>query len=279
MRFVTFRTPEGTRAGRVEADEVVRLDWPDVGALIASGPGWQRLGQADGPRYARAGLDLAPPVVSPPAIVCVGRNYAAHAAEVRAELGGHPTLFAKFTSSLLGPFDSLVLPRLASDVDWEVELAFVVGGRGRNLDEVHAGDVIGAFTVANDISMRDWQHRTSQFLQGKTFEASTPVGPELVTPDELPRPVEEGLTLTCTVDGVLRQHGTTADMVFAPAAIASYLSRIFTLVPGMLVLSGTPEGVGAARTPPVFLHPGQQIRSEIEGIGTMVNDCVEEEDE
>lgn len=274
MRFVTIRTATGTRAGRVEAGEVVELDWPDVGALIRSGDGWEKRGAVDGTRHDYRALELAPPVLAPSAIVCVGRNYAAHAAEVRAELGDHPTLFAKFPSALLGPTDHLVLPRHSDQVDWEVEIAFVVGRRGRDLDESQARAAIGAYTVANDVSMRDWQRRTSQFLQGKTFEASTPIGPELVTPDELPREVEDGLALACQVDEKVVQSGSTADMVFTPAVIAAYLSCFMTLEPGMLVLTGTPDGVGVAQDPPMFLRPGQVLRSSVEGLGELVNHCV-----
>lgn len=275
MRLVTFRTAGGTRAGRLEGDEVVALDWPDAGALIASGEDWvARAAGASGERLALAGLDLAPPVLNPPAIVCVGRNYAAHAEEMRAEVGGYPILFAKYASSLLGPNDDLVLPAVSEKVDWEAELAFVIGRRGRNLDEEGARACIGAYTVANDVSMRDWQRRTTQFLQGKTFEASNPVGPFLATPDELPASPEDGLRITCQVDDKVVQDGTTKDMVFPVAEVAAYISTFMTLEPGTLVLSGTPDGVGAGRTPPMFLRPGQVLRTAVEGLGELVNRCV-----
>ncbi len=275
MRLVTFRTEGGTRAGRLEGGDVVVLDWPDAGALIASGEDWvARAAAADGERLPLAGLRLAPPVLAPPAIVCVGRNYAAHAAEMRAEVGGFPTLFAKYASSLLGPRDDLVLPEVSAKVDWEVELAFVVGRRGRRLDPGAARGCIGAYTVANDVSMRDWQRRTTQFLQGKTFEASNPLGPFLATPDELPAAPEDGLRLTCSVDDEVVQDGTTKDLVFPVDEIAAYISTFMTLEPGMLVLTGTPDGVGAGRTPPVFLRPGQVLTSAVEGLGELVNRCV-----
>ncbi|MCU1493314.1 MAG: putative hydrolase [Acidimicrobiaceae bacterium] len=274
MRLVTFRTQDGTRAGRVVGDEIVELDFSDVGELLAHGPDWRSAASADGARRPLAGVVFAPLVIAPPAIICVGQNYAAHVAEVKAELPAFPTLFAKFASSLLGANDDLVLPAVSSEVDWEVELAFVVGGSGRNLSEEQAGEAIAGYTVANDVSMRDWQRRTSQFLQGKAFEASTPVGPVLVTPDELPGGSAEDLRLTCEVDGVSMQDGRTSDLVFGPAAIAAYVSQIMSLEPGMLVLTGTPDGVGVARTPPVFLSDGQLMRSTIEGIGVLENSCV-----
>lgn len=275
MRLVTFHVPGGTRAGRVEGEEIVELAGADVGSLLEAGASLEALATAPGRgRRLLADVRLAPPILRPPAIVCVGRNYAAHAAEVRAEVGGFPTLFAKYASSLLGPRDDLVLQGASDAVDWEVELAFVVTRPGRHLDEEAAGTCIGLYTVANDVSMRDWQRRTSQFLQGKTFEASTPLGPFLVTADELPAAPEDGLRLTCRVDDELVQDGSTKEMVFPPAEVAAYISTFMTLEPGMVVLTGTPDGVGAARTPPVFLRPGQMLHSAVEGIGELVNRCV-----
>ncbi len=274
MRLVTFRTDGGTRAGRVEGEEVVELDFDDVGALLASGD-W-RLGAAGaGRRHPLAGLSLAPVVVRPPAIVCVGLNYAAHAAEGGNEPPAYPTLFAKFASSLIGARDDIALPSVSPCVDWEVELAFVVGGRGRYLSESEALGTIAGYTVANDVSMRDWQSRTSQFLQGKAFEACTPVGPALVTPDELPGGSAEDLRLSCEVDGVAMQDSRTSDLIFGIGAVAAYISQIMSLEPGMLVLTGTPSGVGAARKPPVFLRAGQVMRTTIEGIGVLENHCVD----
>jgi acylpyruvate hydrolase len=273
MRLVTFRTDVGTRAGRVEGDDVVELDFDDVGALLGSGE-WRRAAAGAGARRPLASLRLAPVVVRPPAIVCVGLNYAAHAAESGNETPSYPTLFAKFTSSLVGAHDDIVLPAVSSSVDWEVELAFVVGGRGRNLSEADALRAIAGYTVANDVSMRDWQSRTSQFLQGKAFEACTPVGPALVTPDDLPGGSAEDLRLTCEVDGIAMQDSRTSDLIFGVGAVAAYISQIMSLEPGMLVLTGTPSGVGAARKPPAFLRDGQVVRTTIEGIGVLENHCV-----
>lgn len=277
MRLLTFRTDEGHRAGRVEGDRVVELPFAGVSALLASGPEWSAAAMADGPDRALSTIVYAPVVARPPAIICVGLNYAAHAAEGGNETPAHPTLFAKFASSLLGAQDDLVLPSASTSVDWEVELAFVVGARGRNLSEAEAERAIAGYTVANDVSMRDWQHRTTQFLQGKAFEASTPVGPVLVTPDELPGSSAADLRLTCEVDGIPVQDGRTSDLIFTPAVIASYISKIMSLEPGMLVLTGTPDGVGAARTPPVFLRDGQRMKTTIEHIGTLETRCVAED--
>jgi acylpyruvate hydrolase len=271
MRLVTFRTENGTRAGRVEGDHVVELGFPDVGELLASGPDWRSTALTDGKLWPLAGLVFAPVVLSPPAIICLALNYATHAAEAGSDVPTFPTLFAKFASSLIGAHDDLVLPAVSSEVDWEVELAFVIGRAGRNLSRDEAQDSIAGYTVANDVSMRDWQHRTSQFLQGKTFEASTPVGPFLVTPEELPGGSAENLRLTCEIDGIVMQDGRTSDLIFSPATLAAYVSEIMTLQPGMLVLTGTPSGIGATRTPPVFLRDGHVMRTTIEGIGVLEN--------
>jgi acylpyruvate hydrolase len=158
-------------------------------------------------------------------------------------------------------------------VDWEVELAFVIGRAVRRASAEEAAAAIAGFTVANDISMRDYQYRTIEFLQGKTFERSTPVGPWLVTPDELggPRP---DLEVRCEVDGVLRQQSRTGKLVFDAVDVIRYASEIVTLRPGDLVLTGTPGGVGQGMEPPVYLQPGQVVRTSIEGIGELVNPCM-----
>lgn len=271
MRLLTFRIENGTRAGRVEGDHVVELGFSDVGDLLASGPDWRSTALTEGKLRPLAGLVFAPVVLRPPAIICVGLNYGAHAAEAGSHVPTFPTLFAKFASSLIGAHDDLLLPAVSSEVDWEVELAFVVGRSGRNLSRDEAQDSIAGYTVANDVSMRDWQRRTSQYLQGKSFEASTPVGPFLVTPEELPGGSAENLRLTCEIDGIAMQDGRTSDLIFCPAALAAYVSEIMTLQPGMLVLTGTPSGIGGSRTPPVFLRDGQIMRTTIEGIGVLEN--------
>jgi acylpyruvate hydrolase len=191
--------------------------------------------------------------VCPPTIICVGLNYACHAAESGIDLPTFPTLFAKFASSPIGAYDDLVLPAVSSEVDWEVELAFV-GTPRRNLSHDEARDSIAGYTVANDVSMRDWQRRTSQFLQGKASEASTPVGPVLVTPEELPGGSAEDLQLTCEVDGIVMQESRTSDLIFGPAAVAAYVSEVMDLAAGNAHPYGDTErhrwGADATRVPP-----------------------------
>lgn len=279
MRLATIRTGDGTHAARVEGDALVELDFPDVGALLRSGPDpFPRAhdpAHLTGVEHALADADLAPPVLDPGKIVCVGVNYADHIAEMGREPPDHPTLFAKYTDALIGAHDPIVLPRVSGAVDWEVELAVVVGRAVRHASPDEAAGAIVGFTVANDVSMRDWQNRTTQWLQGKTFEHATPVGPWLVTPDEVGGAAPD-LELTCSVDGVVRQRSRTSELVFGPATILAYLSDVVTLRPGDLVLTGTPGGVGAAHDPPLFLRAGQVVHSTIDGIGELVNECVAE---
>ena len=274
MRLATVRTPDGTRAARQDGDELVLLEGAaDVGELLAT-PGWWDLAAgAEGQRVAFDGADLAPVVPRPPKIVCLGMNYGSHVEEMGREAPSHPTLFGKYARSLLGPRDPIELPPESEQVDWEVELAFVVGTVARRATGAAAREAIAGFTVLNDVSMRDWQFRTMQFLQGKTWDRSTPVGPVLVTPDELDGGTAPDLELRCEVDGEVMQEGRTSDLLFGPEELVAYISTIVTLEPGDLVATGTPSGVGFGRSPQVFLRPGQVVRTAIEGIGELVNEC------
>jgi acylpyruvate hydrolase len=276
MRFATIRTRSGTRAARVEGDVLVELDHSDMGELLRAGSrALDDAGRATGTEHARDTADYAPVVVDPGKIICVGVNYADHIAEMGREPPDFPTLFAKYTDALIGARDTIVLPTVSDMVDWEVELTVVIGRDTRHASPAAAADAIAGFTVANDVSMRDWQNRTLQWLQGKTFEQATPVGPWMVTPDEVGGTAPD-LELTCHVDGACRQRSRTSQLVFGPAAIVSYLSDVVTLRPGDLILTGTPGGVGHAMVPPVYLEPGQVVRTAIEGIGELVNECVTE---
>jgi acylpyruvate hydrolase len=269
VRLLTVRGPGGTRAARLEGERVVEVDPPyeDGGALLAAGAL-----DAVGSGPPLDGADVAPVVTKPSKIICLGLNYRSHIEEMGGEPPSHPTLFAKFASSLIGARDPIALPADSAMVDWEAELAFVIGTRVRHADSEEALAAIAGYTILNDVSMRDWQWRTSQWLQGKTWEGSTPVGPALVTPDEVDNASD--LLLRCEVDGELMQEARTSDLLFGPADIVSYVSTITTLEPGDLISTGTPAGVGAGRQPPVFLQPGQVVRTTIEGLGELVNECV-----
>ena len=272
MRFATIRTIDGTTAARLDGDMLVPVAAADVGELLELG-----MSVADRPGAAPVPVtaaDFAPVVPRPSKVLCVGLNYRTHIAETGREMPDYPTLFAKFADSLLGPRDDLVLPSVSDRVDWEVELGVVIGLPVKRASADEAAAAIAGYTVMNDVSMRDWQRRTLQWLQGKMFERATPAGPYLVTPDEVGDAAD--LAVMTEIDGVVMQQSRTSDLVFSPAEIVAYASQVITLRPGDLIATGTPGGVGDARKPPVYLRPGNVMRTYIEGLGECVNQCVEE---
>jgi acylpyruvate hydrolase len=275
MQLVTVRTDTGTSAARVENGDVVFLPYGDVGELLASGDDWPARAGAEGRRTQQDAVELGPIVPRPSKVFCVGLNYLRHVQESGGEVPSYPSLFAKFADALTGPYDEIVLPAASQRVDWEAELVVVIGRPIRNASEGEAMAAIAGFSIGNDVSMRDWQRRTTQWLQGKTWESSSPVGPALVTPDEVGG-VRPDLAVTCLVDGQIMQDARTSDLLFDPVAVVSYASEVMTLRPGDLIFTGTPDGVGAARTPPVFIQDGQVVTTRIEGLGEMVNTFVAE---
>lgn len=270
MRLATVRTDTGTRAVRVEGDRHVDLGVADVSALLEL-PDWQERARREGESTDARDAELALLLPRPGKVLCVGLNYANHIREMGRDLPEFPTLFAKYPEALVGPHDPIELAPESDAVDWEAELALVVGRRVRRAAEDEAAAAIAGFTVVNDVTMRDWQYRSAQWLQGKTFEATTPVGPVLVTPDELPGGVRPALSLRGKVDGETVQEANTDDLVFDPVALVRYISTILTLQPGDLVVTGTPGGVGHARKPPRYLQDGSRLVTEIEGIGRLEN--------
>lgn len=270
MRLATVRSGTGTRAVRVEGDQHVDLGVPDVGTLLAL-PDWQERARQDGPAAPAVAADVGALVPRPGKIVCVGLNYAHHIREMGRDLPEFPTLFAKYPEALVGPYDPIELAPESDAVDWEAELGLVIGRRVRRAGEQEAAAAIAGFTVVNDVTMRDWQYRSPQWLQGKTFEATTPVGPVLVTPDELPGGVRPALTLRGEVDGETVQETRTDDLVFDPVDLVRYISTILTLQPGDLIATGTPGGVGHARKPARYLQEGSRLVTEISDIGRCEN--------
>lgn len=272
MKLATLRRDGATVAVRLDAEASVDIPgFADVGALLAD-PDWKAIAAgAAGRMIATADIPddaWAPLVPRPGKIVCVGVNYREHIAEMGREEPDYPTVFTKYPEALVGANDPILLPPHAGEmVDWEAELAVVIGTRVRRADEQTAAAAIAGYTVLNDVSMRDWQNRTLQWLMGKSFENSTPVGPVLVTVDEVP----VSARITTEVDGELLQDGRIDDLVFGPAAIVSYISQAFPLEPGDIVATGTPGGVGHARTPPRYLAAGQTVVTMIEGIGSLRN--------
>jgi acylpyruvate hydrolase len=221
------------------------------------------------------GVRLRAPLQRPGKIICLGLNYADHARETNSPIPQYPELFNKFANALIGPGEPIVLPRVSQQVDYEAELAVVIGKPGRYIDEQRALEHVAGYTVLNDVSMRDFQFRGRQWMQGKTFDRSTPLGPWIVTADEIPDP--QTLDISCEVSGEVLQRSNTGEMIFSVAAVVAYISQIMTLEPGDLIATGTPAGVGFAREPKRLLQPGDVVRVTIERIGTLENPVVAEE--
>lgn len=269
MKLSTVRLADGrTTAARMEGDDVIELAATDIGALLAL-PNWKAVAAASGSRHDVGEVHFAPVVPRPEKIVCVGLNYRDHILEMGRDLPKYPTLFAKYWRSLVGADNEIELPHGSQEVDWEAELAVVVQSSIRHASRGQATDAIAGYTIANDVTARDFQNRTVQWLQGKTFEHSTPLGPWLVTDIDH---VELG-SITCKVDGQVVQSADVSDLVFDPADLVAYVSTIVTLAPGDVILTGTPGGVGHGRTPPCYLADGSVVVTAIEGIGEMINIC------
>lgn len=217
-------------------------------------------------------IKLNTPVPSPSKIICIGTNYADHVKEMGSKIPDYPVLFSKFTNALIGPEDLIYKNDQTEKLDYEVELAVIIGKRAKRVSEKDAFDYVAGYTIANDTSARDLQKRTPQWLQGKTQDHSTPVGPWLVTKDEITNP--GNLAIQSFVNGEKRQSSNTKHLIFDIAHLIHFISYLFTLEPGDLILTGTPDGVGMARNR--FLQAGDQVTLEIEGIGAMTNKIVDE---
>ena len=220
----------------------------------------------------RVGKLLAP--VEPAAILCIGLNYRAHAAETGAKIPEYPVLFMKNPAALAHPGDPIIVPLSCQEppqVDYEVELAAVIGRLARDVSAADALKHVWGYTIANDVSARHWQKQggAGQWVRGKSFDTFCPLGPELVTADEIPDP--QALRLQCRLNGRVMQDSTTADMIFSVARLIEFLSSGMTLLPGTVILTGTPSGVGMSRQPPVYLKAGDVLELTIDRIGTLVN--------
>lgn len=209
------------------------------------------------------------PVPNPGKMICVGHNYREHILEMNRELPEFPVVFAKFANTVIGPEDDIPFYSVSEQLDYEAEFAFVIGKRARNVSQADALDYVAGYTIVNDVTYRDIQRRTIQWLQGKTVDGSAPMGPWLITADELENP--SGLEVTLTVNGQVRQKSNTANLVFSVQYLVEFLSGLMTLEPGDVILTGTPGGVGVARNPQVFLKDGDVVKIEIDKIGALEN--------
>ncbi|HWC37697.1 MAG TPA: fumarylacetoacetate hydrolase family protein [Acidimicrobiales bacterium] len=282
MRITRFTHGGSTRLGVVLGNEVADLggrEFPtDLPALLADGAvEAASVAASTASRLALEEVRLEAPVARPPEFLAVGLNYRSHAAETGQALPTVPVIFNKQSSCVTGPADDVWLPRVAPDlVDYEGELGFVIGRRCRHVPKDRAAHVIAGFLVVNDVSVRDWQMASPTWTMGKSFDTHGPIGPWLATPDEVGDP--HALSLKTWVNGELRQEAKTDDLVFDCYDLVAHLSTAFTLEPGTIVSTGTPSGVGVARTPPSFLSPGDVVRIEIERIGAIENRIVAEPD-
>lgn len=278
MKLATLRNGNQTAAVRIDGDTATMIKgYADVGALLAD-ENWQTIAaEATGSSFPAPAADSgewAPVVPAPSKVVCVGLNYRNHIQEMGRELPEFPTLFAKYPEALIGAYDPIVVPSYAAGaLDWEGELAVVIGRTARRLEPGEAEEAIAGYAVLNDVTMRDFQYRSPEWFQGKTFEKSAPFGPYLVTRDEYAL----GTELNTAVDGETVQSTTTDDLVFGPAELVSYISKIVTLNPGDVIASGTPGGVGHARKPQRYLQNGSVLATSIGGLGGQRNVVVVED--
>jgi acylpyruvate hydrolase len=235
----------------------------------------QGLGSAAGLLHAAADVELRAPIQRPGKVVCVGLNYRSHLAEIGDPVPEYPILFHKAATSIIGSGQAIVLPRISNQVDYEGELAVIIGRRGKYIPEKEALAYVAGYTCANDVSAHDLEFRTSQWTSGKMLDTFCPLGPVLLTGDEVADP--GSLRLQTLLNGRTVQKACTSEMVFSVPFLVSYISSLATLEPGDIILTGTPAGIGCNRKPQVFLQAGDQVSVRIEGIGTLTNPVVAEE--
>jgi len=293
MRLARYRWQGREQVGIVIGDWVYSLsacdpELRDVGDLLERG--WEALSEARHVEAAiRAGVrplsedvaapleqvQLLPPIRRPEKIICLGLNYRDHAREAGMPIPSEPIFFAKYANALSGPRDPIPRPRAVTQLDYEVELAVVIGREGKYISEAEAMAYVAGYMVLNDVSARDFQFRTGQWTHGKTFDGFAPCGPVLVTADEIGDP--HALRLRLWVNGELRQDSHTGEMIFSIPQLVHYFSQLFTLRPGDIISTGTPPGVGMGRRPPAYLKEGDEVVAWIEGIGELRNRIVREQ--
>ena len=274
MRLVSFRDAKGGSFGIVDGDSIIDLGRrhgiPSLKAALAGNTLPSHKGtQAD---YRLTDVELLPPVPDAGKIICIGLNYKSHVAEAGRSLPQQPSLFLRANSAVVGHGSAMIRPKVSDHYDYEGELALVIGRHARHVPEDKALDCIFGYTCFNDGSLRDFQKHS--VTAGKNFQSSGACGPWLVTTAEVPKPT--GLTLTTRLNGQQVQHASTSDMIYSVPTIIAYVSTFMALEPGDIIATGTPEGVALARTPPLWMKPGDRIEVEISGIGTLANPIVAE---
>lgn len=279
MRLVTFRRRSGQpEAGAVVGDQVVSLaeaGFRDMPAVLAGGSvvkakieNWI-YHPPQGASIALGAVELLAPIPRPPKLICVGLNYRDHALETKMEIPKRPTIFSKFTNAITGPGSPIVLPKNSTQPDYEAEFAFVIGPGGRHIAAADWAKHVFGYTIVNDVSARDFQMATSQWLVGKTFDTFAPMGPHIVSADEIADP--HALDISLRINGETLQSSNTRELIFKIPELVEYLSSVMTLEPGDVVSTGTPAGVGFARKPPRYLKPGDEVVISVAGIGELRN--------
>jgi 2-keto-4-pentenoate hydratase/2-oxohepta-3-ene-1,7-dioic acid hydratase in catechol pathway len=283
MRLVTFERNGTVAAGVLEGDKIVALEPIGFHSVqeVAAGGGeaLQRVrdllsGTGKSDVFPAATVTLRAPLPRPTKIICIGLNYGDHAIESKMEIPKVPTVFSKYASAVIGPGESIVLPQNSVKPDYEAEMAFVIGEGGRHIPAKRWQEHVFGYMNLNDVSARDFQMATSQWMMGKTFDTFAPCGPALVTADEIADP--HNLDISLTINGERLQHSNTRELIFPIPDLIAYLSSVFTLEPGDIVSTGTPAGVGFSHNPPRWLRPGDQVVVSVEGLGELSNPVVAE---
>lgn len=269
MRYVSFLDGDRAGWGRLDGDDVVDLtspEFPDLKSALAVGPSPSA---GNGPTLRLDDIRLLPPVPDPGKILCVGHNYEDHRIETGRASVGHPSIFPRFADTLVGDGAAIVMPPESTMLDFEGELAVVIGTGGRRIAEADAMRHVAGYACANDASIRDWQHHTGQFTPGKNWPATGGFGPWLVTPDDIAD--LDSATLTTRLNGVVVQQAAIAQQIFSIPVVIAYLSTFTALAPGDVILTGTPGGVGAKRQPPLWMKAGDIVEVAIDDIGVLRN--------
>ncbi|MEP9378855.1 fumarylacetoacetate hydrolase family protein [Aquabacter sp. CN5-332] len=281
MRLMMVKAPEGDVLGVVKGDEVTLLPGKTLREVAAGGAAALEdvaKAAAAAPASAKhpfASVKAAQPFLNHGKFICVGLNFTDHAKEGGNPIPDYPALFLRVHSSLIAHGEPLVAPKASHTFDYEAELTIVIGKGGRHIPEDKALDAVFGYTIFNDGSVRSYQRKSTQWTAGKNFDKTGPVGPWVVTSDELP-PGATGLGIRSILNGQVLQNGTTDDFIFSVANVVSTISEIMTLEPGDMIATGTPAGVGYPRKPPIFMKNGDEIVIEIDGIGRLVNPVVDE---
>jgi 2,4-didehydro-3-deoxy-L-rhamnonate hydrolase len=280
MKLIRFGEKGIEKPGLLREDRIVDLtaifpDIPDIGAAFFRECWMNRIKGIDSPGEV-LNTRIGCPIARPEKIICLGKNYGEHARETGMDLPTRPLLFNKTINTLNGPFDPILHPKSCTQIDWEVELAVVIGREGKRISPEEALNYIAGFTVINDVSGREAQFADGQWFRGKSFDTFAPVGPALVTLDEIGTLADlKNLQLTTYVNGVQMQNGNTRDMIFSVPEIIAYISEDITLVPGDIIATGTPSGVGFFRDPPIVLQAGDVVRCAVEKIGWIENRVID----